>query len=202
MQDSIQVVTKPEIDLIYYINIVIDFFVSHFPVILSGTKSIIGFIIGISIPVSILLFFAIIYSVERLKSIRKKESEIYDAKTDMGYEEVSVSTAKSEEGMARRWDTVQTHVESQNPNDWRQAVIEADIILGELLTKLGYKGEGIGEQLKRANKGDFNTLDDAWEAHKVRNELAHAGSDFPFSQHDARKVIHQYRKVFEEFFYI
>jgi hypothetical protein len=104
--------------------------------------------------------------------------------------------------MAKKWDMVLKHVESPNENDWRQAVIEADIILGDLLTNLGYKGQGIGEQLKRANKADFKTLDDAWDAHKVRNDLAHSGSEIPFSQFEARRVIQLYRKVFLEFFYI
>ena len=75
-------------------------------------------------------------------------------------------------------------------------------MLGDLLMKMGYRGESIGEKLKRVDKGDFKTLDDAWEAHKIRNEIAHAGFDYPFSQHDARRAIGMYRRVFEEFFYI
>lgn len=194
----IKVVTVPQIDSQSYINQIIDFLHSHYPAFFNIAKSMIGFLVGLSIPISIMLFIGIIISVERLKIIRKKEEEIYNAKVDMGYD----PKAKGHPDMANRWDKVLMHLESKNPNDWRQAIIEADIILGELLTKLGYKGEGIGEQLKRANKADFSTIDAAWEAHKVRNMLAHAGSDFPFNQHDARNVIHLYRKVFEEFFYI
>lgn len=200
--EALKIVSKPEINIQYYLNEIINFFISHFPSILSGTKSTIGFIIGISILVSIVLFVGIIYSVERLKSIRKKEDIILSAKADMGYEIVSKNNEQSNPEMAHRWDTVLNHVESQNKNDWRQAVIEADIILGDLLIKMGYRGAGIGEQLKRATKSDFKTLDEAWEAHKIRNELAHNGSDFEFNQHEARRVIHLYRKVFEEFFYI
>lgn len=200
--ESIGIVSTPTIDFTFYIKIISDFLGLNYPVFLSTLQSIFGIVIGISIVLIVLLFVAIIITVERLKVIRIKESEIYDAKVDMGYNSSTAPTQQSNPEMARKWSLVLEHVESQNPNDWRQAVIEADIILGEILTQLGYRGEGIGEQLKRANKNDFKTLDEAWSAHKVRNELAHAGSDYPFSQFDARKVIQQYRMVFDEFFYI
>lgn len=174
----------------------------NYPLFLSTLRSIFGIIIGISIVLCVFFFVAIIITVEKLKAIRIKESEIYDAKVDMGYNTASVPTQKSNPEIAKKWDKVLEHVESENPNDWRQAVMESDIILDDVLTQLGYMGDGVGGKLKRANKADFKTLDDAWEAHKVRNQIAHAGSDYPFSQFDARKVIQQYKKVFEEFFYI
>ncbi len=199
MQDTpIEVITTPTIDIQSYLEIAINFFVGHFPSFINFLKSTIGILIGVSIPLSVILFIGIIIAVEGLKSIRKKEEKALSAKVDMGYEE----KAKGNHDMANKWQNVLTHVESVNPNDWRQAIIEADILLGEVLTHLGYRGEGIGEQLKRANKADFVTLNDAWEAHKVRNEIAHSGSDFPLTQIEARQVIHKYRKVFEEFFYI
>ena len=104
--------------------------------------------------------------------------------------------------LGKRWDNVLKHSQSGNENDWRQAIIEADIILDELVTKLGYKGEGLGEKLKRAVKGDFKSLDQAWEAHKVRNMIAHSGSDFSLNQVEVNRVINLYRQVFEEFYHI
>ncbi len=80
--------------------------------------------------------------------------------------------------------------------------MEADIILEDLLTKMGYGGDSIGEKLKKVAKGDMKTLDEAWEAHKVRNQIAHEGSNFTLNHHEAKNVIGMYRKVFEEFYYI
>lgn len=204
MEDiSAQIVNTPTYDFIPYIAKGLDFLISHYPNLLVGVKVIIGWLIGISIPVSVFLFIAIIITVERLKMVRRKEEETFEAKIDMGYTpQVTPDHQKGNPEIGRKWDMVLQHVESQNANDWRQAVLEADIILGELLTQMGYRGEGIGEQLKRGTKADFSTLDFAWEAHKVRNELAHAGSDFSFNQYDARRVIQLYRKVFEEFYYL
>jgi hypothetical protein len=42
-------------------------------------------------------------------------------------------------------------------------------------------------------------LDEAWEAHRVRNQVAHEGSDFILSQREARRAVELYRKVFEAY---
>lgn len=101
-----------------------------------------------------------------------------------------------------RWQKVEKHIESQNPTDWRLAILEADIILDEMLQKMGYHGAGIGEMLKSVEKSDFLTLDAAWEAHKVRNNIAHQGSDFVMSHPEAKRTVNLYKQVFEEFFFI
>ncbi len=188
----------PSIDIEEYFKTIFDFIKGISPDIIVWIKLIIGYVIGLSIPISFVLLIGIIYSVEKLKAIRRKEEEIYDKpkEQDKDVEE------KGDRLMAERWNKVINHVESPNENDWRQSIIEADIILGDLLVKLGYKGLSIGEQLKRANKGDFKTLDDAWEAHKVRNEIAHAGTEYKITQVEAREVISKYRRVFEEFYHI
>jgi hypothetical protein len=109
---------------------------------------------------------------------------------------------ETEKPSNRRWSNIQTLINSYNMNDWKQAIIEADTILEEMLEKMGYKGDSIGDKLKQVEKSDFVTLNEAWEAHKVRNRIAHSGSNFTLSKDEAERVIGMYRKVFSEFFYI
>lgn len=101
-----------------------------------------------------------------------------------------------------RWEGVVLLANSSNESDWRRGILEADILLGALLTEKGYMGESIGDQLKNANPLQFTTLDLAWEAHRMRNAIAHLGDAFPLSERDTRATIEQYRRVFEEFDYI
>ncbi len=98
-----------------------------------------------------------------------------------------------------KWRRILDHAESVNENDWRQAIIESDIILGELLNNMDLPGDSIGDKLKAVNRGDFTSLDNAWEAHKVRNRIAHDGSTFMLTQRAARETISQYESVFREF---
>lgn len=199
MQETNGIVTVPGIDLYHYFNLAIGFISNHNTDIFNILKTIFGIIVGFSIPAIFVLFVSIIISVEGIKNIRKKEEEIYYPKQD---KENTVSATNVDDAIAKRWDNVKKHISSENQSDWRQAIMEADIILDDLLKKLGYKGDSIGERLKRVSKGDFKTLQQAWDAHLVRNEIAHEGSSIELNHIEAKRVIGLYRQVFEEFYHI
>lgn len=190
--------TSPLPDISSWFSVISGWLMDLFPSIIVLAKNLFGILIGISFPLSFFFLIGIIYCVENLKRLRKREEEVFDKKVEPAFEkEPSGDTV-----MAHRWQNAIQHIASDNPNDWKQAIIEADIILEDLLTKMGYRGDSIGEKLKRVAKGDMKTLDEAWEAHKVRNQIAHEGSDFSLNHHEAKNVIAMYRKVFEEFYYM
>ena len=64
---------------------------------------------------------------------------------------------------------------------------------------MGYRGEEHWRTVKGVEKSDFTTIDDAWEAHKVRNLIAHEGLNFLLSDREAKRVIGLYRKCFKNF---
>jgi hypothetical protein len=160
-------------------------------------KSTLGFLIGLSFPVSVMLLIGIIISIERLKRIRAREHVLFNTPVVQAYD----PNVKGDPELTDRWRKILELGSSLNENDWRQAIIFADVILEDILDRMGYKGEGIGEKLKSVDRGDFKTLDQAWDAHKVRNAIAHE-ADFKLSQHEAKRVINMYQQVFEEFSYI
>lgn len=98
-----------------------------------------------------------------------------------------------------RLQQVFQHIDSDNPNDWKLAIIEADIVLDEALKQRGYAGSSLGERLRSISPSQLSTLDDAWEAHKVRNNIAHGGADFVLTKRLAEETINRYRRVFGEF---
>jgi hypothetical protein len=98
-----------------------------------------------------------------------------------------------------KWKLVLEHIDSDDANKWKLAILESDIILSELLDNLHLSGEGVGEKLKSVETSDFNHIEEAWEAHKIRNAIAHQGSDFLLTQKEAKRVIKLYESVFEEF---
>ncbi|MSR71468.1 MAG: hypothetical protein EXS50_02220 [Candidatus Taylorbacteria bacterium] len=147
----------------------------------------------ISTILTLLFAIGIFYSTMRLKQIRHKEHFIYGVRPQV--EEKAIANTE----MNKKWERVAAHISSKNPNDWKIAIIEADIILGDILDSMGYQGESIGEKLKRVAKGDLTTLDKAWEAHKIRNAIAHQGSSFLLNERDAKQAIDDYQAVFTEF---
>lgn len=197
--DPIPVVNvgPPNVDLLSFLGKISHSLSDWYPSLFNGSKSVLGVMIGLSFPLSLLLLIMIIFCVEELKRIRKKEELIYDTKTEPAFQEQS----GGDPALSHRWETVVGHIDSPNQNDWKQAIIEADMILDSILTTMGYRGESVGEKLKRVATGDFQSVQDAWDAHKVRNDIAHTPG-FELTHHDAKHTINMYRKVFEEFYYI
>lgn len=101
-----------------------------------------------------------------------------------------------------KWQKVIIHINSENMNDWKLAILECDIMLGDILEKMGYMQESIGEKLKSVEPSDFTNIEAAWEAHKIRNAIAHEGSDFLINHREAKRVIGLYELVFREFAFI
>lgn len=149
----------------------------------------------ISLLLCILLLIGIVRYSIKLKEVKKKDEEMYG--TIITQTESDGEVAKNE-----RWIKVLEHLNTESQAEWRAAVIEADIILDEMMLKMGYQGDNLGERLKGVEKSDFTTVDLAWEAHKVRNTIAHEGSNFMLSKREVKRVIDLYRRVFEEFNFI
>lgn len=144
--------------------------------------------------ITLFLAAVVVYLTKGIFEIRQAEiKKLYSSAEIVGGDDKKVTNP--------HWDKVQKYIESNNESDWRLAVIEADIMLGEMLGAFGYQGEGIGEKLKSVEAGDFLTLNDAWEAHKYRNDIAHTPG-FVVTQREARRIIDLFRKVFDEFEYI
>ncbi|SRR5258706_7918151 len=142
---------------------------------------------------AVFFIFVIIYILVRIYEFRLKERRelmaiIHEAPTP---------TPKNE-----KWEQVILHMNSTNQSDWRLAIIEADTMLDEMTKELDLLGENLGERLKAVEPADFTTINAAWEAHKVRNRIAHDGSSFNLTRSDAENTIGLYEEVFKEFKYI
>jgi hypothetical protein len=134
----------------------------------------------------LLLATGTIYFMIRIWQIRQEEAIMFSTL-------VPVEEGRSADS---RWARILQLVSSDNPNDWRQGVIEADVLLDLALQKHGYPGDSLGERLKSAS--GLRNINGAWEAHKVRNAVAHAGEDFILTERDAREAIQNYYSALTE----
>lgn len=143
---------------------------------------------------SIVLFIlVIIYTIREQEIKQKLMSRVLpkDGEVKTGLENIVMVNPK--------WKLVEEHINSNDANKWKLAILEADIILSELLESLNLPGEGVGEKLKSVEVGDFDHIEEAWEAHKIRNAIAHEGSDFLLTQREANRITKLYESVFKEF---
>lgn len=134
-----------------------------------------------------------VYSYLRLTEIMKAETKKIGHMPDWS----SAKQMKNE-----RWERVEGFMRSGNQSDWKVAIMEADNILDDIVEKMGYPGETLGERMKEIEASDFPYLDDAWEAHKVRNNIAHKGTDFVLSKATADDVVSKYYRIFKALGYL
>lgn len=140
--------------------------------------------------IAVIALIFIIYSTFRIFELRKREAEFYNT---------ILPATEGETGEHPKWTHIKALSEGTSESGWREAIIEADILLDETLTNAGYVGENVGEKLKTVDRLHMASLNDAWEAHKVRNQIAHEGSNFKLTPEFTRRTIAQYESVFKEF---
>lgn len=148
----------------------------------------------ISSLLSIIFIAIIIYCLVRMYEIQQEEK----GHIDHGIHDIAERNKQNENKINPRWHYIMTLIESPNESDWRVGIIEADSMLEEMLREKGFQGDTVSELLEDAKNGGVMTVQKAWDAHLIRNKIAHEGSDFPLSQVEARRVAKLFQSVFEE----
>jgi hypothetical protein len=146
-------------------------------------------VVAIGYGISAVSLVGIAYATIELFELRKREEEFYHT---------LIVPAEEDQTASARWRHVESLRDSSAPNDWRSAILEADIMLDDALTKQGYAGETVADKLKSADPHRLATLQQAWDAHRVRNQIAHEGSTFDLTEQLARRTIAQYESVLHE----
>ena len=183
------------LNLEYFFQRIYDFLTSG-----AGASSIPTLLVGIIFWIKIVsllitpLFLALVVILMiKINRLRDQESEEVHSTLHHPHH---APPAKNE-----HWEKVLHYLASDNPAEWKLAVLEADNILDEVIKHLRTVGENLGERLKSIAPGELLTLDDAWEAHKTRNQVAHE-TNFILTKPVARQTIERYKRVFEELEYL
>lgn len=72
---------------------------------------------------------------------------------------------------AAQWQKIE-QLQNQGDTGWQLAIFEADKLLDHALKDAGFPGNTMGDRLKDARR-TFRNNDHVWQAHKLRNRLAH-----------------------------
>lgn len=150
----------------------------------------------------VLIFVAaIMFLLVRLYEIKQEDEE----KTAAAAVAATQSIASGEKDAAAKkqlannpWPAIRERLLLDNPGDWRLAIIEADILLERTLDNLGYRGETVSDKLKQITAQQVPSIQEAWDAHKIRNRIAHDGADFTLTMPESRQVMQNYQAVFRD----
>ncbi|MFW0871433.1 MAG: hypothetical protein ACKKL4_03200 [Patescibacteria group bacterium] len=134
------------------------------------------------------------YLKEEIHFMQKRKALLYDLE-NTGYKR-EVGDSKSQ-----RWEQIVKQVHSDDVNQWKIAVLDADSLLDDVLYEQGYAGEGVATKLRDAKNDNYETLRYAQEAHGVRNRIAH-DAGYALSQREAKMAIASYERFFNELYHL
>ena len=99
--------------------------------------------------------------------------------------------------IVKRWEKTKKRLDLPSESEHKLSIIEADNLLNEIIERMGFPGETLGDRLKKLTKIQLPSIDQVWEAHKARNNIVH-DPDYRLSLDQARKVLEIYEKALQE----
>lgn len=89
------------------------------------------------------------------------------------FHEIVLQSNISKKDAQTSWNAIEDHFYRGTENDLKVAILEADKLLNDALRDAGIMGIQLGDRLKKANERQIPNLNDLWQAHKLRNQIAH-----------------------------
>lgn len=96
-----------------------------------------------------------------------------------------------------RFEKILDRLKSNNPSQYKVAILEADAFADEILVGSGHKGASMTEKLESIQDGQLETKNLLVEAHRVRNRIVHEVG-FSLTREEAEKWVAAYRAFFTE----
>lgn len=97
-----------------------------------------------------------------------------------------------------RWEAIKKRLENQEEKEFKIAIIEADEMIGDLVKRMGYPGENLGEVFKSIPEAQIESIAKVSKAHEIRNRIVH-DENFPISLELARETLGYYEEFLDEF---
>ena len=92
---------------------------------------------------------------------------------------------------------IENSLTKENPATYNMAVVEGDKLLDKAMMEMGIPGKTMGERLKKCGKEKYSQLNAVWNAHKLRNQIAHEPG-FRLEYHQARHALVIYKTALKD----
>jgi len=97
----------------------------------------------------------------------------------------------------KEWEKILARLDSEMESEYKLAIIEADGILDNVLKRMGYSGETLGDKLNSLSVATLPNLDQVLSGHKIRNNIVH-DPDYRLSLDQTRQIISYYERAFRD----
>ena len=96
--------------------------------------------------------------------------------------------------VVKRWGKIKNRLDLTTESEHKLAIIEADGLLNEILKRMNYQGETLGDKLRQIPVSQLPNLEQLSQAHEIRNNIVH-DPDYRLSLDQARKVLEAYKEA-------
>jgi hypothetical protein len=100
--------------------------------------------------------------------------------------------------LRKKWNIIREKTKSDNSDDWKVAIISADEIIDDLIARMGYGGENMGERLSEINPGQIENIEELKKAHEMRNRIIHE-ENFELTKEQMKETIGYFENFLESF---
>ncbi len=121
------------------------------------------------------------------------ETGWYASRVDR-FKHIVLRSDMSREHAHEAWQRIEEHFFKGSENDLKVAIMDADKLLNEALREAGITGSHLGDRLKKAHPGQIPNLQELWQAHKLRNQIAHE-PNFKLKRDLAEKALSIYQEA-------
>jgi len=97
----------------------------------------------------------------------------------------------------KNWNEIKKRLTSGLESEAKLGLIEAEAILDDILKRMGYPGESLGERLDKLTTDVLPNLEQVIEAHKIKNNVIHDPT-YKFNSEQAKEVLAVYEKSFTD----
>jgi len=143
------------------------------------------FFIGISALLTIYIFYIL------------KVTTWWAAMFGRSAEEFKRYKASGSRALEKRWKKIAKRMSKNVPSEAKLAILEADKMLDDVLTRLAFQGDSLGEKMEKLTPDYVSNIDALWEAHKIRNNIVH-DPNYHLPLQEARKALEKYEQAFRD----
>jgi len=123
-----------------------------------------------------------------------KDSGYFRIRLWQDVEEVFTVRTYGVSRIVKKWGKIKKRLELASESEHKLAIIEADDLLDEILQRMNYKGETLGEKLEQLTAPQLANIEEVKEAHKIRNNIVH-DPDYQLSLDQARRALEIYEEA-------
>lgn len=102
----------------------------------------------------------------------------------------------NQEKYRSKWLTIERSLVKDQPGSYHLSILNADKLLDHALKESGYKGQTMGERLKRTTS-KLSNRNAVWAAHKLRNQIAHE-PDVQVNYDTARRALASFKQALKD----